>query len=164
MRNTRTMARRRSRALAEGFLDFVALVPWWASVLLAILSYIVAQHIGASLLGALSRPGVSAFALATFAAASVAQYALPALLIALAAVSALRRSKLQKIGLSGAPLRNKARGAPLEQRDTTTPQAALCPDCNAPMARRIARRTNASGSYFWGCTRFPDCRGTRPYP
>jgi Topoisomerase DNA binding C4 zinc finger len=36
-----------------------------------------------------------------------------------------------------------------------------CPDCGAPMAERIARRGRNAGSRFLGCSRFPDCRGTR---
>jgi hypothetical protein len=34
-----------------------------------------------------------------------------------------------------------------------------CPLCEATMARR---KTKATGSEFWGCSRFPDCRGSRP--
>jgi hypothetical protein len=33
-----------------------------------------------------------------------------------------------------------------------------CPRCGSPMARRKAGKT---GSEFFGCLRFPDCRGTR---
>lgn len=33
-----------------------------------------------------------------------------------------------------------------------------CPLCNGPMVRRTAR---ADGRKFWGCARFPECRGTR---
>lgn len=38
-----------------------------------------------------------------------------------------------------------------------------CPKCNAPMTKRLASRGGNKGKYFWGCTRFPSCRGTRPY-
>ncbi|TBC95138.1 hypothetical protein ELH26_14405 [Rhizobium leguminosarum] len=31
------------------------------------------------------------------------------------------------------------------------------------MRLRTARRGRRSGSNFWGCTRYPTCRGTRPY-
>ncbi|MEN8205874.1 MAG: restriction endonuclease [Pseudomonadota bacterium] len=33
-----------------------------------------------------------------------------------------------------------------------------CPTCSSPMVMRTARKT---GSHFWGCSRFPKCRGTR---
>lgn len=32
--------------------------------------------------------------------------------------------------------------------------------CDAPMSVRANKQT---GSKFWGCTRYPECRGTRPY-
>ncbi|MDB5857714.1 MAG: restriction endonuclease, partial [Ramlibacter sp.] len=51
---------------------------------------------------------------------------------------------------------------PAEARSHTgvepTPQ---CPACNAAMVRRTARKGAASGSQFWGCSKFPACRGTR---
>ena len=36
------------------------------------------------------------------------------------------------------------------------PAAVLCPQCNAPMKQRSGKYGN-----FWGCTRYPECRGTR---
>ena len=40
--------------------------------------------------------------------------------------------------------------------------AVLCPMCNGPMVRRTARRGARAGRPFWGCSRYPSCRGTRP--
>ena len=37
-----------------------------------------------------------------------------------------------------------------------------CPCCAKPMALRTARKGLRSGSQFWGCTAYPDCKGTRP--
>lgn len=45
---------------------------------------------------------------------------------------------------------------------TATPPTASepsCPICSAPMVRRTAKQTKA---VFFGCSRFPACRGTRP--
>ncbi len=36
-----------------------------------------------------------------------------------------------------------------------------CPRCSSPMVRRLARRGRNAGGYFWGCTRYPLCKGTR---
>jgi DNA-binding helix-hairpin-helix protein with protein kinase domain len=36
-----------------------------------------------------------------------------------------------------------------------------CPLCKAAMIRRKARTGPSAGKYFWGCSRFPQCRGTR---
>ena len=37
--------------------------------------------------------------------------------------------------------------------------APNCPSCGAPMIKRHNRRT---GDIFWGCAKYPGCRGTRP--
>lgn len=39
--------------------------------------------------------------------------------------------------------------------------APACPTCEATMVRRMARTGARAGSSFWGCSRFPACRGTR---
>ena len=36
-----------------------------------------------------------------------------------------------------------------------------CRVCNGPMAFRTARRGRNGGTNFWGCQRYPKCRGTR---
>jgi hypothetical protein len=46
--------------------------------------------------------------------------------------------------------------------DTTAPsggqKAMLCPECSSEMKLRTNRE---KGTRFWGCTKFPACRGTR---
>ncbi|RAP58100.1 protein kinase [Oleiagrimonas sp. MCCC 1A03011] len=36
-----------------------------------------------------------------------------------------------------------------------------CPICQSQMIRRKARRGPKAGKYFWGCSRYPACHGTR---
>lgn len=36
-----------------------------------------------------------------------------------------------------------------------------CPSCGSTMVRRTARKGASAGAQFWGCSRFPACRGTR---
>ena len=36
--------------------------------------------------------------------------------------------------------------------------APSCPTCGSPM---VERRNRATGAAFWGCPRYPACRGTR---
>lgn len=38
-----------------------------------------------------------------------------------------------------------------------------CPDCGAPMRVRVAQRGRTAGRQFWGCTRYPACKGSRTY-
>ena len=40
--------------------------------------------------------------------------------------------------------------------------STACPICNSPMALRTAKRGKNAGQSFWGCSRYPECRGTRP--
>jgi four helix bundle suffix protein len=40
--------------------------------------------------------------------------------------------------------------------------APLCPLCRKPMALRTARKGVRAGTQFWGCSTYPECRGTRP--
>ena len=41
------------------------------------------------------------------------------------------------------------------------PAAPSCPLCGAPMVLRTARKGQNAGSQFWGCPKYPACRGTR---
>lgn len=40
--------------------------------------------------------------------------------------------------------------------------APACPVCGKPMRLRTARTGARPGEGFWGCSGYPDCRGTRP--
>lgn len=44
----------------------------------------------------------------------------------------------------------------LPRRTATTTAALSCPRCHSTMVRRSSRH-----GLFWGCSRFPNCRGTR---
>jgi restriction system protein len=37
-----------------------------------------------------------------------------------------------------------------------------CPQCGAQMALRTAKTGKNAGSQFWGCSKYPDCKGTTP--
>lgn len=41
------------------------------------------------------------------------------------------------------------------------PLAPNCPQCGKPMALRTARKGPNSGNQFWGCSAYPQCKGTR---
>jgi len=53
------------------------------------------------------------------------------------------------------------RTPPHPQRAPTATTSPTCPQCRSPMVRRVARRGVRSGKPFWGCSRYPGCRGTR---
>ena len=59
--------------------------------------------------------------------------------------------------LSGGPL-----NVPPAPATPSGTQKLTCPRCNSPMQKRLARKGRNAGHYFWGCTRYPNCTGTRP--
>jgi hypothetical protein len=50
--------------------------------------------------------------------------------------------------------RSKARAA-----QGTSPKGPPCPLCGQPTRRRTAANGPRPGKEFWGCTKYPDCRG-----
>jgi len=36
-----------------------------------------------------------------------------------------------------------------------------CPKCGSPMVERVARKGQHAGKRFWGCSKYPACRGIR---
>lgn len=52
--------------------------------------------------------------------------------------------------------RDRQRGLPPQPKE----QAPACPKCNKPMRLRTARKGANAGSQFWGCTGYPECKGT----
>ena len=48
------------------------------------------------------------------------------------------------------------------QTDRTHHSPPNCPLCGALMALRTAKTGNKAGSQFWGCTSYPECKGTTP--
>lgn len=64
-------------------------------------------------------------------------------------IASVQSAPLSADPLSTAPVRHEA----------SVPQ---CPTCGETMKLRTARQGNRPGSQFWGCSRYPGCRGTRP--
>jgi DNA-binding helix-hairpin-helix protein with protein kinase domain len=66
---------------------------------------------------------------------------------------------------------SSSRSSPLTQTAPPSPQPPTrspssgttpsCPRCGSLMRQRLARRGRNAGSYFWGCSRYPSCKGTR---
>ncbi len=52
-----------------------------------------------------------------------------------------------------------------EERDqqSVEPNTPVCPNCSKPMRKRFPRNQSASSSPFWGCSDFPNCKGTKPF-
>ena len=48
-----------------------------------------------------------------------------------------------------------------QQSDGSDNDTPVCPQCSKPMRRRVAGKGPNAGKGFWGCTGYPDCKGTR---
>lgn len=58
----------------------------------------------------------------------------------------------------------KGRAQPNIQPMLETPAAGQgCPVCSASMVKRVAKRGPNMGLPFWGCSRYPACKGTRAF-
>jgi len=53
--------------------------------------------------------------------------------------------------------------ARLEKRDAADEETGVptCPECGRAMRKTVAKKGRNAGSWFWGCTGYPECRGTR---
>ena len=49
-----------------------------------------------------------------------------------------------------------------DESDRSDKQAPSCRSCGKPMRRRTAGKGPHAGQAFWGCSGYPDCRGTLP--
>jgi restriction system protein len=93
------MARRKSSA-AEDMIDVIAMLPWWAGVALAVLSYAVLHHFAVQSVATVSSPGqLSAVVTQTLwrTFAGLGQYALPLICLAGAGLSAWRRNERKQL-------------------------------------------------------------------
>jgi restriction system protein len=52
----------------------------------------------------------------------------------------------------------KRNSIPSKQKATVE---MTCPECNAPMVKRIAQRGSNRGNSFMGCSKYPECSGMR---
>ncbi len=71
--------------------------------------------------------------------------------------------KLEQAFLQEGGIRERMTRARLDARGEPQPpvSAPICPLCGKPMQQRTASQGTYAGKSFWGCTAYPDCRGTR---
>jgi restriction system protein len=62
----------------------------------------------------------------------------------------------------GTPVGAALKPAPMPQRVEPLDLSPSCPVCAGVMQRRRASRGLNAGNEFWGCAKFPGCRGVRP--
>lgn len=97
------MARRGKTSAADDIMDLVAMLPWWAGVALAVLSYLVLSSLAARPvhITATSGPGSGLVTSVFFKSlATAGQYVLPILCLAGAGLSAFRRRQREQLWAS----------------------------------------------------------------
>jgi four helix bundle suffix protein len=73
------------------------------------------------------------------------------------------RTFLEKGGFTEKLYDARSRAKRSAKPDSSDQAAApLCPRCGKPMRQRTARQGAHAGQSFWGCSGYPDCKGTRP--
>jgi hypothetical protein len=148
------MARRRS--LFDDLMTVTAKLPWWMGVLLAIVSY-GGFHSLASQPDLMTAQSLEDFGNFTRARllktlATFLQYLLPAAFLfgAVGSMTLRKKKTLDSVDLFDA--------------GGVASSGEGCPTCGSPMKVRTARRGGSRGEKFYGCSKFPKCRGTRPHP
>jgi restriction system protein len=149
------MARKEKSSPAEAIIEIASLMPWWLCIGLAAVSY-VALHAYAISPAAPIVPGQAAAGVVPLLLKGVAtagQYILPILFCFAALLSFINRAKANKdqLGPNTATPTNATRAS----------SAPSCPICAGSMVMRKAKKGAKAGSTFWGCTSYPDCKGTK---
>ena len=144
-----------SRRRQEGIFDTLATFPWWVSVVVAGIAYVFFKWVFPALAGGSFLLKAIVQAVQTNALLFACLFLIPA---PIAYLSARRRRQLLD-SQTGIESRLEETLAPSEP---TLRAAKTCPVCGGEMATRIAKRGPNAGKPFWGCSRYPQCKGTRP--
>lgn len=149
------MARKAKSSPAEAVIEIASLLPWWLCIGLAAVSY-VALHAyaispAAPIVLGQAAAGVAPLILKGLATAG--QYFLPILFSFAALLSFINRAKA-----------NQDQPGPITATPTNATRvssAPSCPICASTMVMRKAKKGSNAGSTFWGCTNYPECKGTK---
>lgn len=73
-----------------------------------------------------------------------------------------RAAEMEQSVIQQGGYREQLTRARMAQRGEAQPdKAPACPDCGAVMRLRTAKADPHAGNKFWGCAKYPECRGTR---
>ena len=159
------MARQRT-SVFEDIMEITARLPWWVGVILALIFYVWLHSVASQPIPAMSADPkhmgyfVGKQLWRTFAL--YLQYILPICCLLGSGISAYR-NKAGNLPAKPVQRRSVATGAGVTQpKPMSSEPATACPVCGAAMAKRLAKKGANAGQEFWGCSRYPQCRGTRP--
>jgi hypothetical protein len=132
----------------ESLLNLLVECPWWVSVLLSGMAYLFLKFIFPSI--TFHGMAANAFTKGLSDAAPLVSLVLllPAPIVAL-----------------NSWLKNKRRDdrQAFEQIPMEIPPVSQCPRCGSELVIKAAKKGSNPGEKFWGCSRFPQCRFTKPF-
>ncbi len=132
------------------------LLPWWGWCLLALFSYFAFRYLAQGAPSAATDDVTSLAASVLLQAVPAAlQFAVPVFCMACAIFAVIH--KLPDQADTRLPIK---RAHNVAARSSEHEYAPRCPSCSSAMAKRLSK--GEQSSFFWGCTRYPSCRGTRP--
>ena len=67
------------------------------------------------------------------------------------------------LSTSPAPTPMHAADPPVQVAAASTSESPRCPKCGSEMILRTAKNGANAGNQFWGCSKYPNCRGMLPY-
>jgi four helix bundle suffix protein len=70
--------------------------------------------------------------------------------------------ELEQAFLQEGGIRERMMRAREEVREAKGRAVPVCPLCGKRMRERTACQGKNAGNSFWGCSAYPECRGTRP--
>lgn len=79
--------------------------------------------------------------------------------LALAIAAGMWRAKVRDTADAARQAEQAAKWESTHQTDTPATDIPRCPVCHLAMRRRTAARGRHAGKPFWGCSRYPRCRG-----
>jgi four helix bundle suffix protein len=77
-------------------------------------------------------------------------------------IAALEAAFVEGGGYSEQLATERLRQRRKDHSDQPDPASQSCPQCGGIMALRTAKAGKSPGSQFWGCTSYPECKGTLP--
>lgn len=155
------MARRRQSNLFEDVMELVSMLPWWAGLLLSLGFYLWLHDLATQPITP-SPTDAKQFGSAIgqqlwVMFATYLQYIIPAACVLGASISAFKQHKKSQYDQSSFNNLNNDRS----YRPQASAGAPECPVCGSQMVKRTAKKGGRTGETFWGCTKYPGCRGTR---
>jgi hypothetical protein len=126
-------------------------VPWWVSVILAAVVFVLMRSVAPTLAQDDPLLGNIMKAMPVFAGfAAIFLLCLAGLNLYVKGLKWItQRPRVTKTADGGRGEKRAAEAAP------------SCPACGGTMVNRTARRGASPGSRFWGCASYPACEGTR---